>query len=118
VRELLAGRDDTQVADVVLLTSEIVTNAVEHPPASATADLGVRILTYPEGIRIEVDDGGNGFDAGVPRRPEAERGRGLFLVDRFASRWGTDHVRDDRGRRFRVWFELDWQRQRNAETTA
>jgi anti-anti-sigma factor len=118
VRELLAGHDQTQVADIVLLTSEIVTNAVIHPPAGAEGDVGLRILTHRDGVRVEVDDHGGGFDPGAPSRSQPDRGRGLFLVDRFSSRWGTDHVRDDRGPRFRVWFELDWHRHRNAETHA
>jgi anti-anti-sigma factor len=113
VRELLAGRDPTQTGDVVLLTSEIVTNAVVHPGDRLAEGIGLRIFTYPQGIRVEVDDAGPGFDPTVPMVPGPERGRGLFLVDRFASRWGTDHVEDDRGRRFMVWFELDWREPRN-----
>ncbi|HLY49519.1 MAG TPA: STAS domain-containing protein [Solirubrobacteraceae bacterium] len=109
VRELLAGRDQTELADVVLLTSEIVTNAVVHPDSPETASVGLRIFTYPEGVRVEVDDCGSGFDPTLPSRPQPDRGRGLFLVDRFASRWGTERVHHDRGPRFMVWFELDWQ---------
>jgi anti-anti-sigma factor len=116
VGELLAGRDQTQVADAVLLMSELVTNAVIHPDGAADTSIGLRIFTYEDGIRIEVDDEGEGFDPTLPSEPQRDRGRGLVLVDRFASRWGTDHVRDDRGRRFMVWFELDWRRQRDVET--
>jgi anti-anti-sigma factor len=109
VRELLAGLDQTQLADVVLLTSEIVTNAIVHPDSPKTACVGLRIFTYPEGVRVEVDDCGTGFDPTLPSRPQPDRGRGLFLVDRFASRWGTEHVHQDRGPRFMVWFEVDWE---------
>jgi anti-anti-sigma factor len=116
IRELMAGRDHTQTADVVLLASEIVTNSVVHPAARSSDGVNLRIFTYPEGIRVEVEDGGKGFDPAVPAAPRPERGRGLFLVDRFASRWGTEHVEDDRGPRFLVWFELDWRDQRTLET--
>jgi len=70
--------------------------------------VGLRIFSYPEGIRIEVDDGGPGFDPKAPAQPRPDRGRGLFLVDRFASRWGTEHVPAAAGPRFMVWFEFDW----------
>jgi anti-sigma B factor antagonist len=116
IRELMAGRDQIQTADVVLLASEIVTNAVVHPTSRSAGGVGLRIFTYPEGIRVEVEDGGAGFDPAKPPVPQPERGRGLFLVDRFASRWGTEHVADDRGQRFVVWFELDWRDQRSRET--
>lgn len=115
IRELMTDRDQTQTADVVLLASETVTNAVVHPSGRSDETVGLRVFTYPEGIRVEVDDGGEGFDPTVGSVPEPERGRGLFLVDRFASRWGTEHVEDDRGRRFMVWFELDWREPRNLE---
>lgn len=118
VRELMSGRDQIQTGDVVLLTSEIVTNAVVHPAARSADDIGLRILTYAEGIRVEVEDAGGGFEPAQLRKPGPERGRGLFLVDRFASRWGTEHVEDNRGQRFMVWFELDWRPPRNLEMPA
>jgi anti-anti-sigma factor len=118
VRELLAGRDQTQSGDVVLLTSELVTNAVVHPELTATDGIGLRIFTYEEGIRVEVDDAGGGFDPRAVASPGPERGRGLFLVDRFSTRWGTEQLDDDRGRRFVVWFELDWRDPRHLEALA
>jgi anti-sigma B factor antagonist len=118
VRELLEGRDQAQAGDVVLLTSEIVTNAVIHPSAGPADVVGLRIFTYEEGIRVEVEDSGQGFDPSLPSQPRPDRGRGLFLVDRFASRWGTEHVDDERGHRFIVWFELDWRQARNLEPVA
>lgn len=118
VRELLGECERTQAGDVVLLTSEIVTNAVVHPATPPEAEIGLRIFTYPEGIRIEVDDDGQGFDPTLPIDSAPDGGRGLFLVDRFASRWGTDHLCDDRGTRFVVWFELDWREPGNVETAS
>ncbi len=111
----MEGRDQTQTGDVVLLTSEVVTNAVVHPASPSAAVIGLRIFTFEEGIRVEVEDSGLGFDPTVPTNPRPERGRGLFLVDRFASRWGTEHVESERGPRFMVWFELEWRRPRNLE---
>ncbi len=108
VREALVGGHQAQVSDAVLLASEVVTNAVIHPGDAVDPIVGLRIFRYPEGLRIEVDDGGSGFDPSAPGQPRPDRGRGLFLVDRLASRWGTEHLAAEPGRRFMVWFELDW----------
>jgi anti-anti-sigma factor len=116
VRQLLSGRERPQVADIVLLVSEIVTNAVVHPRTAGETPIALRMVTYPNGFRVEVEDAGDGFDPSVPLPPAGERGRGLFLVDRFASRWGAGHVESQAGRRFRVWFELDWPDEGDAPT--
>lgn len=89
-----------------LLVSELVTNSVRHAAASRRpVGLHVRIATAT--IRVEVRDGGGGFDPGTPRPRSGEEaagygGYGLFLVERMASRWGVE--RDDGTL---VWFELD-----------
>lgn len=115
VRELMEGRDHTQTGDVVLLTSEVVTNAVVHPAAPSEESIELRIFIYEDGIRVEVEDSGPGFDPTVPATSGPEGGRGLFLVDRFSSRWGTEPVGENRGSGFMVWFELDWSQPRNLE---
>ncbi|WP_239380000.1 MULTISPECIES: SpoIIE family protein phosphatase [unclassified Frankia] len=70
---------------VVLLMSELVTNALVHgrPP------LSVRLRRTASRVIVEVADG----DPRLPRRRHAdfddEGGRGLELVSLIASRWGT-----------------------------
>jgi anti-anti-sigma factor len=108
VRECLAGREQSHVATIVLLTSELVTNAVVHPRGVGDTPIGLRLTVYGDRVRVEVEDHGEGFDRVPPLAPGAERGRGLFLVDQFSDRWGSGRVQTDGGRRFRAWFELDW----------
>jgi anti-sigma regulatory factor (Ser/Thr protein kinase) len=84
-----------------LLVSELVTNSVRHVTGSKQpVELAVRICTGA--IRVEVHDGGAGFEPGRPEPRGADGGFGLFLVERMDSRRGVDT--DDRTR---VWFELD-----------
>jgi hypothetical protein len=53
--------------------------------------------------RAEVCDCGGGFDAAaVPDRGEGPGGRGLVLLDCFASRWGSTTDGETC-----VWFEID-----------
>jgi anti-anti-sigma factor len=112
IRELMAGRvGEVQFANLVLLTSELVTNAVVHPWSAGETPIGLRITSYDDGVRVEVEDSGEGFDPAAPSPGEAERGRGLFLVDRCAAKWGARRALTDRGKRFRVWFELNWREQ-------
>lgn len=70
---------------VVLVTSELVTNAITHgvPP------MGLRLQRTESEVVVEVRDG----NAAPPRRrragPDDEDGRGLAIVDVVATRWGT-----------------------------
>jgi anti-anti-sigma factor len=103
VREAVAGKLRVPESELaVLLTSELVTNAVLHPRDRDADSIGLRVSTDTGRVRVEVADSGGGFDPRAVKRDEkAAGGRGLLLVDRGAIRWGTR--RDDR---FRIWFEL------------
>ncbi len=91
----------------LLLTSELVTNAVVHPRVDHGAAVGLRIFKYEDGIRVEVTDHGTGFDpADPPPTDDPSGGRGLLVVDHSATRWGAGPTSSDEGRRFTVWFEL------------
>ncbi len=109
VREATAGRvpeSDSELA--ILITSELVTNAVVHPVHRAGASIGLWIGTDDGRVRIEVADSGRGFEPGsLTRDDKAAGGRGLVIVDRGAARWGIS-----RNDRFSVWFELACEPQR------
>ncbi|MEV5204849.1 SpoIIE family protein phosphatase [Streptomyces sp. NPDC053720] len=106
VRDTLQGWGYTDVVDdAVVLTSELVTNAVVH--AGTAAD--VLCLRTEDGVRIEVSDHypereiplqSTGPDFGSPDR---ENGRGLLLCAALATRWGVEYSPT----RKHVWFQLD-----------
>ena len=76
----------SQPAALLLVTSELVTNAITHGEGVVVID-----LAYEKGrVRIEVTDQG---DAPVIRTstddPDLTHGRGLQIVDALSRRWGT-----------------------------
>jgi anti-sigma regulatory factor (Ser/Thr protein kinase) len=84
---------------VVLLVSEVVTNALSH----TDGEIELTMSRLPGLVRVEVSDeraeaphdlGGGLFD---------ESGRGIPLLGGFSDRWGTLAL----GRGKVVWFELD-----------
>lgn len=97
-RTLEQWRRETIVDDAMLLATELVTNAVVH----AHSPVNVRLLAFPEHVRVEVADTGGG--ALQLRRPDPEtlNGRGLLLVEELSRTWGTSSDRDEKV----VWFEL------------
>jgi anti-anti-sigma factor len=106
VRQVAADHlEDTTLDSAVLLTSELVANAVIHPPPSGEGGcVGLQITCYEDGIRCEITDQGPGFDpAELHGRRRESGGRGLMLVDALAARWGTERPSDQT---FCVWFEL------------
>lgn len=115
VRELLGSAlEQSVLATVVLMTSELVTNAVRHSSASAVSSIvGLRVVVFPDCVRVEIDDPGPGFDPSTRPLEQTwvsgpdQGGRGLFVVDRSAQRWGARRLENDRGRRFSVWFEVE-----------
>ena len=100
VEELAPELDAGVLRDAQLLVSEVVTNSIKH--SGSDDPIRLRIWSRANGLKVEVADGGFGFDAeALERRDETEGGRGLMIVDALADRWGTS-----RDARSRVWFEL------------
>jgi anti-sigma regulatory factor (Ser/Thr protein kinase) len=92
-----------RVEDILLLTSEVVTNAVRHTSSAALGDVIVRLDVEPDVVRIEVLNPGASFDPPVPQTPSTSgTGLGLFLVDSLARDWGVERE----GERTKVWFEV------------
>lgn len=91
-----------RLATLLLLVSEVVTNAVLHSAAPAPNEIQLFAAKTAGGaMRVEVTDRGDGF-VPSPRDPgQPGGGFGLYLVDRESLSWGVDR---DGGTR--VWFEL------------
>jgi anti-sigma regulatory factor (Ser/Thr protein kinase) len=91
-----------------LLTSELVTNALQHSQSGRDGGtITIALIAVPGGIRVEVTDQGGAtvpvLRPGQPGAPElAERGRGLQLVDMLSARWS--YLCDPAGTV--TWFEL------------
>lgn len=97
ISELGAARDD-----VLLVASELVTNAVVHSGGSPADTIEVRAVLTGGSVSISVQDPGR---SGVSPRLRGEDalagGWGLQIVRQLAHRWGFER---DRGHR--VWAEL------------
>lgn len=93
-----AGLEPDMSRTAVLLTSEVVTNALLH--ARSEARLGV--LCGRSTVRVEVGDDSPDHPRLVTAAADAPSGRGLWLVDLLAGAWGV--VDDSAGKV--VWFEL------------
>ncbi|MCW2505640.1 MAG: prpI [Actinomycetia bacterium] len=90
---------DQQREDIVLVVSELVTNAVVHGEAARRLRLrrtGVRIV-------VEVFDSGHRMPHPRAAALDAESGRGLHLVAKLADRWGARPVTGGKV----VWCEFD-----------
>ena len=77
---------DRAVSDLMLVVSELVTNAIVHGvgPVSLTAQL------IGPGIRVEVSDAGTGLSRTLPVQSKSMAGgHGLRLVDALAVSWGV-----------------------------
>ena len=82
----------------VLLTSEVVTNAVVH----AGTPIGVRVSVTTDRVRVEVRDHDPRRPAPTERPLDGVNGRGLRMVRDVASAWGVEDEAEGKS----VWFEL------------
>ncbi|MFE6808660.1 SpoIIE family protein phosphatase [Streptomyces sp. NPDC057696] len=105
VRDTLQGWGFPDIIDdAVVLTSELVTNAVVHAGTSAE----VLCLRTDDGVRVEVAD--RYPEREIPLQqsainmgnPDREGGRGLQLCAALATRWGVDYTPTHK----LVWFQL------------
>lgn len=99
--------DAEYVYKAVLLTSEAVTNAIEHGNSfDETKSVQIEFISTDEGDQLWVEDEGEGFspeDVKDPLREEnllSDGGRGIFLIEQIA-----DEVRYEKGgRRIGMFF--------------
>jgi anti-sigma regulatory factor (Ser/Thr protein kinase) len=98
ISAFLKALSDDQRQTAVLLTSELVTNAVLH----TATDVTVTARVGREGVRVEVADGSRQAPSLKDYGTEAATGRGLTVLDSLADEWGT--TVDELGKV--VWFEL------------
>lgn len=91
---------DLRVDDdgVVLMVSELVTNAGLH----ANSDARVRLVDQGDCLRIEVTDTSTTPVQLRSHQTGSETGRGLRIVDALAARGGVDAAADGKT----VWFEV------------
>jgi len=86
-----------------LLTSEIVTNAIQHTKSGVDGGtVTIVVIGVPHGILVEVIDDGSADVPTVKGDLFAAEGHGLFLVQQLACQWG--YLRNPAGTT--VWFHL------------
>lgn len=107
----LVGLHSDTAADIVLCGSELFANAIDHSRSGEPDGYVVRTLTMPTAtiLRVGIIDDGHRTTPAPGSRPtepviptdrtlteweEAERGRGLLLVENLSQRWGSRKVLD------------------------
>ena len=87
--------------DVILVISELVTNAVRHAGTASTLELE---LCQTRGqLRVSLADGSEASPRLRRVRGAAEDGRGLAILAALSDRWGVDPHHGGK----RVWWEVD-----------
>lgn len=87
------------VHDVALAAGELATNAAQH--AGTPFDV---VVLLDGCVRIEVADGSEELPYVVDIDVDAERGRGMALVELVSCRWGVDRTPTGK----RVWAEISY----------
>ncbi|MBE8519254.1 ATP-binding protein [Amycolatopsis sp. H6(2020)] len=98
----LAKVDDAHLGDVLLVATELVTNAYDHGQGPLTVRMSH--TASPCRVRIEVDD--SCLDHPIVATPASTNpgGRGIHLVDKIAAEWGVLEHRETGSKT--VWAEV------------
>ncbi len=86
--------------DVVLVTSELVTNALEHTPHP----MALTVERRDRRLRLEVSDGSAVLPIVRDLDRERPHGRGMFIIQHLTTDWGAES-HPDGGKT--VWVEFD-----------
>ena|ERR1700744_3852589 len=85
VASKLLGLTADDLATILLATSELATNAVEH----TGGDFDLRVLRDDHSVRIEVADLSPHAPVLKPNSTHRTGGRGMLIIQRVASAWGV-----------------------------
>jgi anti-sigma regulatory factor (Ser/Thr protein kinase) len=104
VAQTLGSKQIKADADAAtLLTSEIVTNAIQHTRSGADGGtVTIVVIGVAHGVIVEIIDDGSAGAPIVKGDLYAAEGHGLFLVQQLATEWG--YLKDPAGTA--VWFHL------------
>ena len=100
--QLPASTREEDADELVLMLSELSTNAVQH--AATEFEVAVYVAADCSRVRVEVTDGALGFPTPQDQVADAPHGRGLHIVRTLADAWGVEMRRDQPGKT--VWFSL------------
>lgn len=97
------GVPEDRIDVTTLLTSELIANAVRYAPPP----LRLTVSNPADAVRVEVADSSSSPPGSSPAARElpdldAVNGRGMWLLETLASRWGYDTTPVGK----RVWFEV------------
>jgi anti-sigma regulatory factor (Ser/Thr protein kinase) len=102
-RTLGTNQTGTDADAATLLTSEIVTNAIQHTKSGIEGGtVTIVVIGVSDGVLVEIIDNGSASTPVVKGDLYAAEGHGLFLVQNLAAQWG--YLRDAAGTT--VWFHL------------
>jgi len=99
ISSLLDDPDDPVADAVTLVTSELVSNVVQHTADGGHLDAWDPRPDVP--LVVEVSDRDRAAPA--PRTPDVDGGRGMHIVDTLADDWGVE--RTEHGKV--IWAEFD-----------
>jgi len=97
----LARVDDAHLGDVLLVVTELVTNAYDH--GQGPREVRMSHTPAPCRVRIEVEDSSRDHPVLATPSPERPGGRGIQIVDKLADHWG---VLEHRAGGKTVWAEV------------
>jgi anti-sigma regulatory factor (Ser/Thr protein kinase) len=106
-RAATRGLEPSLQDDVVLMVSELATNALLY----ATGEIDVTVDCGDDGVYVAVADGGSGRPRLRPTDLLRPFGRGLHIVDELSDDWGSS--RSEEGGTV-VWFRLGLEPRREA----
>jgi anti-sigma regulatory factor (Ser/Thr protein kinase) len=97
-RHLTASGVDGPIDAIVLMISELLTNALRHGSPPAT----ISVNTDHHRVRVAVSDRSPAPPQVMPMEPTRVGGNGMRIIDSLASTWGFEPVEGGKA----VWFEV------------
>ncbi len=99
----------------LLLTSELVTNAVTHGTQAAGTFVLLTVVCEPASLRVDVHDGSGNLPVVDEAPDDAETGRGLLLVTSLSAEWGFYRTPAGKAVYFTLEFSRDGQQGRSGD---
>lgn len=98
----LRGVDPEIIDQIILVASELVSNAIRHGGAGAYETLDVCWAIGLDSITISVADTSDVLPVIRAAPPDSPSGRGLAIVSALSEDWGADRTADGK----RVWARI------------